>query len=74
MKSITLDTQNDQFVISIDKKMIDKEVLMGFLDNLRLEFLAQKVNFDEDIEALGEEIKEEWWKNNKDRFIPKNEQ
>jgi len=39
-----------------------------------LEALADKVDFGEEIEDLGEEIKEDWWQSNKDRFIPKSEQ
>ncbi|MEM1323245.1 MAG: hypothetical protein AAGG75_23470 [Bacteroidota bacterium] len=74
MKSITFNSSEDRFVISIDKKVISKETLLQFVDNLRLEFLAQKVDFDEAIEELGEEIKGTWWEDNKDRFIPKEEQ
>lgn len=74
MKSITLDSSEDRFIISIDKKVINKDLLMQFIDNLRLEFLARKVNFDESIEELGEIIKEDWWRDNKERFIPKDEQ
>ena len=71
---IKLDTSDSQFIISIDKDFLDKEALLKFIDYLRIESLARKVDFDEDIEALGREIKAEWWKKNKDRFIPKEEQ
>lgn len=74
MKSISVDTSKDKFIISIDKKAMSKDTLMQFIDLLRLEFLAQKVNFDESVEELGEEIKGEWWDKNKDKFIPKDEQ
>ena len=74
MKSITIDSSDDRFIISIDKKLINKDLLLQFLDNLRMEFLARKVGFDKDIEDLGEEINEEWWEKNKDRFIPKEDQ
>ncbi len=74
MKSISIDTSTDRFIISIDKKIITKDQLMQFIDNLRIEFLAQKVDFDESIEELGEDIKNTWWKENKDRFIPKQDQ
>ncbi len=32
------------------------------------------MDLGEDIVALGKEIKAEWWAENKDRFIPKEEQ
>lgn len=57
MKSISFNSSKDRFIISIDKNAISKDLLLQFIDNLRLEFLAQKINFDESIEELGEEIK-----------------
>jgi len=74
MKSISVDTLTDKFVVSIDKKMIDKEQLLQFVDNLRVEFLANKADFDNEIEIIGGELKQTWWDKNKDRFIPKAEQ
>lgn len=74
MDSIIFDSTKDRYLISIDKNTIEKDQLLKLIDNLRLEFLAQKVDFDASIEDLGEEIKESWWRENKDRFIPKEEQ
>lgn len=69
MTGIQLNTQNDKYLISIDKSMFDKEWLVKLLENLRVEELARKFNFDESIETLGEEIKADWWTRNKNRFI-----
>ena len=74
MSHITFNSSSDRFIISIDKKAIDKDTLLRVIEQLRLEFLAQKVNFDLSIEELGEEITKNWWAGNKDRFIPKEEQ
>mgnify|MGYP006449235393 FL=1 len=74
MKAVTFDSSEDRFLISIDKKSINKDALLQFLENLRLEALAEKVDFQEDIEDLGEDIKKDWWKTNKGRFIPKDDQ
>jgi len=71
---IKLDTSDSQFIVSIDKDFINKEDVLRFIDYLHVQSLARKVDFDEDIEALGREIKSKWWKKNKDRFIPKEEQ
>lgn len=69
MTGIQLNTQNDKYLISVDKSMFDKEWLIKLLENLRVEELARKFDFDESIETLGEEIKAEWWAKNKKRFI-----
>ena len=73
MKPISISTQADRFVISIDKNHLPKEVLLQFVDQLRVEALAQQVDFSEDIEALGEEIKAAWWEAHKSRFISEKE-
>ena len=69
MTSIHLDTQDDKYLISLDKASFDKEWLMSLIERLRMEELARKFNFDEDSEQLGEDIKSDWWNKNKSRFI-----
>jgi len=74
IQPVKLDTSDSQFIVSVDKDLIDKEALIALVDNLRLEHLVRKMDLGEDIEALGEEIKADWWERNQDRFIPKDEQ
>ena len=69
MQAIDLQTTDDKFLLTIDKTFIDKDFLMRLVENSRLEYLARKVDFDESIEDLGEQIKEDWWKKNKSGFI-----
>lgn len=69
MTGIHLDTQDDKYLISLDKASFDKEWLMGLIERLRMEELARKFNFDEDSEQVGEDIKSDWWNKNKSRFI-----
>ena len=69
MQAIDLQTTDDRFLISIDKKFVDKEFLLNLLEKLRLEYLIRKADFDESIEDLGEEIKGDWWQKNKSKFI-----
>lgn len=73
MQVIDLQTTGDKFLISIDKHLVGKEFLLDLVERIRLEYLAQKVDFDESMESLGEEIKAEWWQKNKARFIDKPE-
>lgn len=55
--------------VSFDKKYFNDDELLKILTFFRLEFLAKKIDFDEDIEALGAEINRDWWLKNKARFI-----
>jgi hypothetical protein len=49
MTGIQLNTQNDKYLISIDKSLFDKEWLVKLLENLRVEELASKFDFDEGV-------------------------
>lgn len=69
MTHIQLETKADKYLISIDKAAIDREWLVQLIEKLRIEELAKQFDFDEDIEALGEQIKADWWAKNKERFI-----
>ncbi len=69
MKAISIESQPDRFLISIDKRVMDKDALIRLVERLRLEFLASQVDFDEDMMHLGEEIKQEWWGKNKEKYI-----
>jgi hypothetical protein len=55
--------------VVFDRKHFSDEELLKILSFLRLEFLAKKIDFDEDIEDLGREINRDWWLKNKTRFI-----
>lgn len=69
MQAIDLQTTDDKFLISIDKNLVDKEFLLHLIEKIRLEYLANKVDFDESIEDSGEQIKADWWQKNKSKFI-----
>jgi hypothetical protein len=68
-QALTLKTVENHFLISIDKAYIDPEFLFRLMNRIRLEYLAKKVDFDETIEELGEEIKANWWEKNKERLL-----
>jgi len=68
-QAISLQTIDNQFVISIDKTYIEQEFIFRLMNRVRIEYLAKKADLDESIEELGEEMKANWWEKNKDRFI-----
>jgi hypothetical protein len=69
MEGINIQSTEKRYVISIDKNAVDKDFLFDLLERLSIENLAQKVNMDDSIIDLGEDIKKEWLQNNKDRFL-----
>jgi hypothetical protein len=69
MTQIHLDIQEDKYLISLDKKTFDRTWIVRFLEKIRVEELSKQLDLGDEIDALGETIKEEWWAKNKSRFI-----
>ena len=69
MKTFEIQNTTNKVLISIDKTSVNKDFLLNFLENLRMEYLAEEIDFDETIEELGEEIKRNWWQENKERYL-----
>ncbi|GAB2777287.1 hypothetical protein GCM10027275_20380 [Rhabdobacter roseus] len=68
MQAITIHSDKDQYIINIDKKRFDQDTLLKMMEWLRLEELAMKMNTNESILDISEEIKSDWWERNKERF------
>ena len=66
-------TTSESVTLTFDRRQVRTEWLLKFLERIRLEMLIQGVDFDEDIETVGKEIKNSWWQHNKHRLIPENE-
>ncbi len=71
MEAISLETTENKVLITVDKNSINPDFVIRLVEQLRMEYLAQKVNFNEDIEKVAENIKSEWWNNNKSRILGK---
>ena len=69
MRAISLENAGDEFVIRLKKNSIDETFVMELLGRLRMEQLANEVDFNSDIDAFGEEIKRDWWQKNKSRLM-----
>jgi hypothetical protein len=69
MTAIQIRSDEKNMIINIPKNSIKPEVVMRLLERFRFEELIQKADFQEDIESLGDEIKSEWWKNNKEKYL-----
>lgn len=72
METLEIKSTKDKFIITIDRSTVNARVLTNLIKRLRLEQLVQKANFDDDIVELGEQIKKDWWKKNKKRFLEEN--
>ncbi len=69
MEAIEVKSTDDKVIITIDKEAVDIDFLANLLNKFRVEQLIQKANFDEEILKLSKEIKQKWWKRNKNQFL-----
>ena len=61
MKVINIESTAGKYIISIDKNAVDKHFLFDLIERLSIENLAQKIDLDDSIIELGEDIKKDWW-------------
>ncbi len=67
-QAINIETNSDNFVISISRNAIDQTTLFKLVARLRLEYLLNKSAIEENIEQISEEIKTEWWQRNEEFY------
>ncbi len=66
MGNVVIEEKGNQYIISIDKDAVDAGTLRNFVDQLRFEQLSRKADYNEmELQAIGEEIKDDWWRKNK---------
>jgi hypothetical protein len=71
MTGLTVENTNEKLVLSIDKSNFSEEVLLDVMRIARLEYLIAKADFDESVLEIADEIKRDWWENNKAEIFRK---
>lgn len=67
---ITVETTDSDVRVTIPKDEVPTDRLNAFLDWLRLESVARRSQLSEqEADRLAEEMKDDWWAANKDRFL-----
>lgn len=69
MNPVEIKNTPESLQITLDKQFFGEAFLRETVDYFRMESLAQRADFDESIDGLGEEIKRTWWQRNKSHFI-----
>ena len=61
-------TEGKNLVVRIPKNLISKDYVERFVERIELEMLVEKSRMTEkEAWKLSEEIKEDWWKENRDK-------
>jgi len=72
MGAISIQEQGEQVVIKLLKSDINVALIERLLQQIRLQYLLEKAEFDEDaLFELTEEIKADWWAKNGEAFLAK---
>ncbi len=70
MVSITF--ENKEVVIRLPKQMLTETFVQEFIGYLKVEEIAQKSRLTEaQLQEMVEQIQQEWWQKNKQRFMKK---
>ncbi len=71
MTALTIENTPERVLISIDKTLINTEALTKIIRFLELETMAHEINFNPELVELGNNLKQEWWQENKTRLLKK---
>ena len=71
MEAFAVKRTGDKIHVTLDANQFKEDVVTRLLNRLYIEYLAARVNLGEDIETLGEEIKRDWWQQNKAQILEK---
>ena len=69
MKNISLTSDKNQLVITVDTSDLDQDYLLEVLKRIELEILAQKAQVKDSALDIAEQINEDWWIENKDDYL-----
>ncbi len=69
MEAIQIQSTENTIRIVLDKNVVNIDFLVDLMEQLRVEYLATKIDFSEDIIRIGDEIKKNWWQKHKDEFL-----
>ena len=69
IQTIELETTKEHYIISVDKNAVNQDTIHDLINRLRLEYLLEKADFQEDINSIGDEIKANWWQKNKEDIL-----
>jgi len=69
---LKVQTTQKTITLSFDKNFLPPEVLSNLIENLRMkELLAKSQLTEQQAFILSEELKNNWWKNNRDKIFEK---
>ncbi len=69
MDNLVIENKGDQMVLKLNKKGFDDNYLISLVKRLQMESLAQKSGFNSSILSVAEQINQDWWDENGEKFL-----
>jgi hypothetical protein len=69
MENLVIENKGDQMILKLNKKGFDDSYLISLIKRLQIEDLAQKSKFTSDILTVAEQINQDWWDENGEKFL-----
>ncbi|OFX16482.1 MAG: hypothetical protein A2033_05330 [Bacteroidetes bacterium GWA2_31_9] len=69
MENLVIENKGNQMILKLNKKGFDDNYLISLVKRLQIESLAQKSKFTSDILTIAEQINQDWWSNNGEKFL-----
>ncbi|MDA3816531.1 MAG: hypothetical protein PF486_04080 [Prolixibacteraceae bacterium] len=69
MENLVIENKGNQMILRLNKKGFDDSYLINLVKRLQIESLAQKSKFSSEILSVAEQINQDWWNNNGEKFL-----
>lgn len=69
MDNLVIENKGDQMISKLNKKGFDERYLISLVKRLQVESLAQKSGFNSAILSVAEQINQDWWNENGEKFL-----
>ena len=69
MENLVIENKGNQMILKLNKKGFDENYLISLVKRLQIESLANKANFSSDILGIAEQINQDWWDENSEKFL-----
>lgn len=69
MDNLVIENKGDQIILKLNKKGFDDKYLISLVKRLHVESLAQKSGFNSAILSVAEQINQDWWNENGEKFL-----
>lgn len=69
MDNLVIENKGNQMILKLNRKGFDENYLITLVNRLQIESLAQKSGFSSSILTVAEQINQEWWNENGEKFL-----